>query len=233
LPRSAGLRSSRERITRRSPTRRDRAQVPPSRGGRGRSLSSRRRARGLRADHTGSLDPARGPLSRHGRRRHGPGRLRLPAAPDREGHDGLGQVDRASARRFGLPSARRARGPGRPDGRPARLAALRAEDPALVVSTGSKLESALAAVRATSGRRGRKPAIPLPDIEPDERPTGKRTGASIDQPVSSGTELSEAAMSAEVETSPAAATDPGLDKAARGPASGSGGTAKAAEATEP
>ena len=111
--------------------------------------------------------------------------------------------------------------------------ALLAEDPALVVSTGSKLESALAAVRATSGRRGRKPAIPLPDIEPDERPTVKRTGANIDQPVSSRTELPEAAMSAEVETSPAAATDPGLDKAARGAASGSGGTAKAAEAAEP
>ena len=111
--------------------------------------------------------------------------------------------------------------------------ALLAEDPALVVSTGSKLESALAAVRATSGRRGRKPAISLPDIEPDERPTGKRAGANIDQPVSSGTELPEAAMSAEVETSPPAATGEGLDMAARGAASGSGGAAKAAEAAEP
>jgi CHAD domain-containing protein len=65
--------------------------------------------------------------------------------------------------------------------------ALLADDPSLFASTGSKLESALAAVRATSGRRGRKPGIPLPDIEPDEGPIGKRAGvgAEIDQAVSS------------------------------------------------
>ncbi|HTG40044.1 MAG TPA: CHAD domain-containing protein [Methylomirabilota bacterium] len=58
--------------------------------------------------------------------------------------------------------------------------ALLADDPALAASTGSKLESALAAVRATSGRRGRKPTIPLPDIEPGARPNGQRTVADVD-----------------------------------------------------
>ena len=75
--------------------------------------------------------------------------------------------------------------------------ALLADDPALVVSTGSKLESALAAVRATSGRRGRKPTIPLPDIEPDERPTGQRAGANIGQEASSGSDPSEVNETAE------------------------------------
>jgi CHAD domain-containing protein len=62
--------------------------------------------------------------------------------------------------------------------------ALLADDPALAASTGSKLESALAAVRATSGRRGRKPTIPLPDIEPDAKPNGQRTvaNAEIEEP---------------------------------------------------
>jgi CHAD domain-containing protein len=43
---------------------------------------------------------------------------------------------------------------------------LLADDPGLVASTGSKLESALAAIRATNGRKGRKAAVPLPEIEP-------------------------------------------------------------------
>jgi len=88
--------------------------------------------------------------------------------------------------------------------------ALLADDPALSASTGSKLESALAAVRATSGRRGRKPAIPLPDIEPDERPIGKRAGsaAEIDQPVSSGSEPRDVNETAEgVATEPAEAPE--------------------------
>jgi CHAD domain-containing protein len=46
--------------------------------------------------------------------------------------------------------------------------ALLADDPGLVVSKGSKLESALAAVRATGGRRGRKAIVPLPEIEPED-----------------------------------------------------------------
>ena len=88
--------------------------------------------------------------------------------------------------------------------------ALLADDPALSASTGSKLESALAAVRATSGRRGRKPAIPLPDIEPDERPIGKRAGsaAEIDQPVSSGSEPRDVNETAEgIATEPAEAPE--------------------------
>ena len=88
--------------------------------------------------------------------------------------------------------------------------ALLADDPALSASTGSKLESALAAVRATSGRRGRKPAIPLPDIEPDERPIGKRASpaAEIDQPVSSGSEPRDVNETAEgVATEPAEAPE--------------------------
>jgi CHAD domain-containing protein len=79
--------------------------------------------------------------------------------------------------------------------------ALLAEDPALVASTGSKLESALAAVGATSGRRSRKPAIPLPDIEPDAKPRTQRAGgdAEIEEPSPSD----EAA----IDTTPAPATE--------------------------
>ena len=48
--------------------------------------------------------------------------------------------------------------------------ALLAGDPGLVASTGSKLESALAAMGATSGRRGRRGTSPLLPVEPDDEP---------------------------------------------------------------
>jgi CHAD domain-containing protein len=106
--------------------------------------------------------------------------------------------------------------------------ALLADDPALVASTGSKLESALAAVRATSGRRGRKPAIPLPDMEPDERATGKRAGAEIDQAVSSGHEPREVHEDVEgVATEPAEAPEP--PPSSREAAQEAAPTAKSAE----
>ncbi|HET9519522.1 MAG TPA: CHAD domain-containing protein [Candidatus Limnocylindrales bacterium] len=48
------------------------------------------------------------------------------------------------------------------------LDALLADDPALAPSTGSKLESALAAIRATSGRRSRRNAPVLSPIDGDD-----------------------------------------------------------------
>jgi CHAD domain-containing protein len=48
--------------------------------------------------------------------------------------------------------------------------ALLAADPGLAASTGSKLESALAAMGATSGKRGRKGSSPLLPVEPDDEP---------------------------------------------------------------
>ena len=55
------------------------------RRGRRRSLPARRGDRGLPADQPRPLDPARGSLPRHGRRGARPGRVRRPAAADREG----------------------------------------------------------------------------------------------------------------------------------------------------
>jgi CHAD domain-containing protein len=51
------------------------------------------------------------------------------------------------------------------EGQLAGMDSLLADDPGLVASTGSKLESALAAVRAASGRRGRRTSMPLPAID--------------------------------------------------------------------
>jgi len=72
--------------------------------------------------------------------------------------------------------------------------AILAADPALVPSTGSKLESALQAIRATSGRRGRRAATVLPFIE---------SGGDADAP-----EAPEATSGPEPATEPARATEP-------------------------
>ena len=98
------------------------------RRGRRRSLPARRRARRLPPDQPRPLDPARGSLHRHGRRRARPGRVRRPAAADREGRrrssvKSIGRARRRQRRRDASP--RGARGTGRPDRRPARLAAVR------------------------------------------------------------------------------------------------------------
>ena len=54
--------------------------------------------------------------------------------------------------------------------------AILAADPGLAASTGSKLETALTAIRATSGKRTRKSAISLAEVgsERDRRPEAKR-----------------------------------------------------------
>jgi CHAD domain-containing protein len=65
------------------------------------------------------------------------------------------------------------------EGELAGMDALLAADPGLEVSTGSKLESALAAVRA-NGRRGRKPTIALPEVEADSRRNGQRAGTEAE-----------------------------------------------------
>jgi CHAD domain-containing protein len=94
--------------------------------------------------------------------------------------------------------------------------ALLAEDPALIASTGSKLESALAAIRGTSGRRGRKTTIPLPNDEPDDEPrAGSRRASDSDRGETRGGQTADEAASvdpadtvqppaAAVETRPAA-----------------------------
>jgi CHAD domain-containing protein len=56
------------------------------------------------------------------------------------------------------------------EGQLAAIDKLLAADAALAASTGSKLESALAAIRGTSGRRARKLPLPMPDdVESDVR----------------------------------------------------------------
>jgi CHAD domain-containing protein len=60
--------------------------------------------------------------------------------------------------------------------------AILAADPALEPSTGSKLESALLAIRATSGRRGRRAATVLPFIESGgdvEAATDSESGSDV------------------------------------------------------
>jgi CHAD domain-containing protein len=49
--------------------------------------------------------------------------------------------------------------------------AVLADDPGLALSTGSKLEAALAAIQASTGRRGKRAAALLALIEPDLEPT--------------------------------------------------------------
>jgi CHAD domain-containing protein len=81
--------------------------------------------------------------------------------------------------------------------------ALLAGDPGLVASTGSKLESALAALGATSGRRGRRGTSPLPvdsDAEPEARV--ERTAA----PETASSEQSLSGQAAD-ETTAVKATD--------------------------
>ena len=88
--------------------------------------------------------------------------------------------------------------------------ALLAGDPALEASTGSKLESALAAVRAASGRRGRKPTIPLTDIEADSPRNGQRSGpeAEIREPASRDHEVAEAIEAASARQTTATESPP-------------------------
>jgi CHAD domain-containing protein len=55
--------------------------------------------------------------------------------------------------------------------------AVLADDPALALSTGSKLEAALAAIQASTGRRGKRAAAFLALIEPDEEPVPRQEHA--------------------------------------------------------
>ena len=83
-----------------------------------RALPGGRRPRpGSRRRRAVAVDPGRGSLHRHGRRRAGPGRLRGPAPADRARR--RPSSVKSAVRREGAerrrPSPRGARGPGRPD----------------------------------------------------------------------------------------------------------------------
>jgi CHAD domain-containing protein len=96
----------------------------------------------------------------------------------------------------------------------AEMDALLADDPALAASTGSKLESALAAVRATSGRRGRKPTIPLPEIEPgDENEPPNRDKEAAKRPPTPSPDAAKQEPAAAAEERPAALETPSTPKA--------------------
>jgi CHAD domain-containing protein len=84
---------------------------------------------------------------------------------------------------------------------------LLADDPGLVASTGSKLESALAAIRATNGRKGRKATVPLPEIEPaDDVEAGSRgMDAEKGRPTPSADAAPDKHATAEEATAPASA----------------------------
>jgi CHAD domain-containing protein len=79
--------------------------------------------------------------------------------------------------------------------------ALLAEDPKLFASTGSKLESAMAAIKATNGRKGRKGSSPLPDIEPASEVTSPTAAPEPPTPAA----VISADEQPPVETKPAAA----------------------------
>lgn len=114
--------------------------------------------------------------------------------------------------------------------------ALLASDPGLVASTGSKLESALAALGATSGRRGRKGTSPLLPVEEDAEPEAREepavgTAAPTSDPTPSEQTAAEATDAPDT-TEPAEQPAPAA-KLARGEKSAPGGPAEAAPEGQP
>jgi CHAD domain-containing protein len=83
---------------------------------------------------------------------------------------------------------------------------LLAADVALAPSTGSKLESALAAIRASNGRRGRRPATVLPIPERDDVETGHTAKGS--PAAASDVEMAEPEAAAPAEPEAAAPAEP-------------------------
>jgi CHAD domain-containing protein len=82
---------------------------------------------------------------------------------------------------------------------------LLAGDPGLVASKGSKLESALAAMGATTGRRGRKATSPLLPVEPDDEPEPREEGTSgVESETSEAAEREQAADEATTDAADAA-----------------------------
>jgi CHAD domain-containing protein len=89
--------------------------------------------------------------------------------------------------------------------------ALLADDPGLVASKGSKLESALAAVRATGSRRGRKAIVALPDIEPEQEPAIRRRGNGDEAAADVAVTAEPPAVEGEVSAAPDETTVPDSD----------------------
>jgi CHAD domain-containing protein len=60
--------------------------------------------------------------------------------------------------------------------------AILADDPGLAISTGSKLESALSAIQASTGRRSKRAAAFLALIEPEAQPAAEPTVEPVSEP---------------------------------------------------
>ena len=88
--------------------------------------------------------------------------------------------------------------------------AVLADDPGLALSTGSKLEAALSAIQASTGRRGKRAAAFLALIEPDPEPAKAEPKLDL-EPESEARQDAEPEAQAEVVPEPGAEPEPGAD----------------------